>query len=475
MRTKYYLLFSTVLAMVVAVPTGSMAHKINSKKGVYFVTPILTEKSWIETEAWLKLDMRDRDEPSRPNPAVGFYPDLGLEVGVFNLFSVKTHMPMWVNNWTEKKDQDIDDFFIPNWYIGGKVDISAILDEALGDSSPKWLSLAASYDVGIPTGFGLHGINKTASGAWADKADLVHQAKLLGGVSFYKFSIQADVGINYWQIDDRSFLNNTSSGTAGVVTPYKNRTDIVYDIALPYYFRYESTVLMVELNGLSAYVENQSGTKKETKNQLFITPGVTFAPGSNFTLGFGFAIPLVDDFYNDNFRFIMNFRYAFSVPGVSTAFWHKKEEKEGEKKQEKKEVKKPSVEKKTQPKAEEKPAEPVKQEKKEKEQPASKAGESKAKPATPEASSKPKAEKKEEAPAVQEQKQGEKVQKKEEKKAKPEPKKQEKKQEKKAKPEPKKQEKKQEKKAKPEPKKQEKKQEKKAKPEPKKQEKKEKK
>jgi len=360
MRMRFLPAFAAVLISGVIISTPAGAHKISSKDEVYFPTPVFTERSWVESEAWLELDLRDRNEPSRPNPAVGFYPDLGLELSLWGLASVRTHVPMWINHWSEDNNtpDEVDDFFVPNWFLGLKLDVAGILGQALGDSMPKWIRLALDYQAGIPASLGTEGrdwfdpTNPTAQNE-ADQGDMIHQVRFLAGVTFAKFSLQLETGINHWGLGEDSYVNRYDvRGTATANTlAYDSRLDFVYNLALPYVFRYEGTVLMLELNGMATKLETsplEGSTTSEWKHQLFLTPGVTFAPGSSFTLAFGFQIPLVDDMQDDNFRFLFNLRYSFSIKGVTSPFWVEEEkegEKEGEeKKEEKKEEAKPPAE-----------------------------------------------------------------------------------------------------------------------------------
>ena len=367
MRMRVLSTFAAVLISGVILSAPASAHKIDAKDDVYFATPVFTERSWVESEFFLNFDLRDRDEPSRPNPAVGFYPDLGLEFSLWGLGSIKTHVPLWINNWSEPNntDAEVDDLFVPNWFLGFKLDVASMLGHAAGDSMPKWFRLALGYEVGIPTNLGVEGHEwsdpDTNSTNDADQGDMVHQARLFAGVTFAKFSLQLETGINYWDIGEDSYVNRYSMpGAIDNTLAYAKRMDVVYNIALPYVFKFEGTVLMLELNGIASQIEGssldpQAGT--EWKHQLFLTPGVTFAPGSNFTLAFGFQIPLIDDIDNDNFRFLFNCRYAFSIGKVTSPFWIE-EEKEGEKGEEKKDETKPAEEKKD----EAKPAEEKKDE-----------------------------------------------------------------------------------------------------------------
>jgi len=160
----------------------------------------------------------------------------------------------------------------------------------------------------IPLGDDEWSTNFMAPKTWPGHSNSLRIAPYVSAAySLGQFSPQLQVGATirmpekYYDLEDPP--------QAGDQLPKEGRTDMFFNLALPFAFLYERTAPVLEING----VFGPDGM------QLFITPAVTFLPkNSSALLSFACMIPVMDDDFrkNEGFRFLVNFSYRLDVLSI---------------------------------------------------------------------------------------------------------------------------------------------------------------
>jgi hypothetical protein len=304
--------------------TAALANTImDDEKGIYIAVPNMTEPAWLRTGIFLDTFIFDMPkELSQPSPQVGLSLYPSLRWSLFDRVELLLGFPMVLNpdgtGDREENAADRDpsladrpywdstpDFDMPGLVVGAK----GLLWGKPGED-PVLVSLGVR--AGIPLG------GKFESNLLLPRTAPFHTNTMrfdpfvAVAYNLGRFTPQLTLGASIRLADEYYDPENPPAAGEPLIKG-KGYVDVTFSLALPWAMPFEGTVAMLEL----------SGAVGPDRQQLYLTPGVTFLPKrSSFNVGLACAIPLLDSTLRDQeaFRVMVNFSYRLDI--LSLSFKH---------------------------------------------------------------------------------------------------------------------------------------------------------
>ncbi|NMB76712.1 MAG: hypothetical protein GYA21_16470 [Myxococcales bacterium] len=293
---------------------------VDEEKGIYIVAPNMTEPAWLRTAAFFDVFMFDMPkELSQPSPQVGLSLYPSLRWSLFDRVELLVGFPMAVNpdgtGDREEKAAERDPTLkdrpywdsTPDFDMGGLVvGLKGLLWGKPGEDP---LLVALGVRAGIPLGGKFENSVLFPRTAPFHTNTMRFDPFVAVAYNLGRFTPQLTLGASI-RLQDQYYDPENPPAVGEPLSDGKGYVDVTFSLALPWAMVFEGTVAMLEL----------SGAVGPDRQQLYLTPGVTFLPRrSAFNVGLACAIPLIDSTLRDQeaFRIMVNFSYRLDVLSLS--------------------------------------------------------------------------------------------------------------------------------------------------------------